>query len=78
MTDQLAVTTRRVLFAGAFILAGLAVVQWALDLGGWTIKALARYPESNLLAYATVALAFVAVLELREIRRRGGGRGPAL
>jgi hypothetical protein len=78
MSDGLGTVVRRGLFGAAFVLAGLAVLDWALNLGGWTITVLKGLPQSRLLEYAAIAVVFVIALELREIRRRTGGRGPAL
>jgi hypothetical protein len=78
MSDRFATIVRRVLFAAAFVLAVLAVADWSLGLGGWTITVLMRFPHSRLLEYAAIAIVFVIALELREIRRLTRGRGPAL
>ena len=78
MSDGLGTLVRRGLLGGAFVLASLAVLDWVLNLGGWAITALKGFPQSRLLEYAAIAVVFVIALELREIRRRTGGRGPAL
>jgi hypothetical protein len=78
MSDGLGTMVRRGLLGGAFVLASLAVLDWVLNLGGWAITVLKGFPQSRLLEYAAIAVVFVIALELGEIRRRTGGRGPAL
>jgi len=57
----------RVLFAGAFLLAGLAVLEKLANLAGYTFLR-ASYGPSRLLELAVVALLFVIALLLRDIR----------
>jgi len=56
----------RVLFALAVLLAGLAVVEKALNLYGYTL--VIGYPASRLLEFAVIALLFVIALLLRDLR----------
>jgi hypothetical protein len=65
----------RVLFAGSFLLAGLAVWERLLNAFGLTL--LRGYPPIRLLELSAVAVLFVIALQLREIRevQKGGGRG---
>lgn len=57
----------RVLFVGSFVLAGLAVLEKAANLAGYTFLRDALEP-SRLLEMSGVALLFVIALLLREIR----------
>ena len=57
----------RVLFAGAFLLAAIAVLERLANAAGYTFLG-ATYGPSRLLELASVALLFVIALLLREIR----------
>jgi uncharacterized membrane protein YphA (DoxX/SURF4 family) len=57
----------RILLAGAFLLAGLAVLERLANAAGYTFMG-ATYGPSRLLELASVALLFVIALLLREIR----------
>jgi hypothetical protein len=57
----------RVLFVGAFVLAGVAVWEKLANFVGYTVLR-GQYAPGRLLEFAAVALLFVAALLLREIR----------
>jgi hypothetical protein len=59
----------RVLFAGAFALLALAVVERLANLLGYTLLREALLP-SRLLEVSVVAMVFVIALVLRQIRDR--------
>ncbi len=65
----------RVLFVGAFLLAGLAVWEKLANIVGYTVLQ-GRYAPSRLLEFSVVALLFVVALLLREIRDVSGARRP--
>jgi hypothetical protein len=68
----------RVLFALAFVLAGLAVWEKLTNLLGYKLTFLLGYTPSRLLELAVVALLFVIALQLRELNLiTSGGRGAA-
>jgi hypothetical protein len=58
----------RILFIGAFLLAGLAVLEKIVNWGGYTFLP-GSYGPSRLLELAAVALMFLFALQLREIRQ---------
>jgi hypothetical protein len=66
--SQLTSLINRVLFVVAFVLAGLAVLEKAANLFGYTVLGSA-YEPGRLLEFASIALLFVFALLLREIRR---------
>ena len=57
---------RRILFLGAFILAGLAVGEKALNIIGYSFLS-SYYSPWRLLEFAAISLLFIVVLQLREI-----------
>lgn len=57
---------RRVFFWGAFIMAGLAVVEKVFNLAGYTLLR-AHYTSWRLLEFAAIALIFLIVLQLKEL-----------
>ena len=57
----------RVLFAAAFVLAGVAIVEKLTNVLGYTILG-ANYEPSRLIELAVSALLFVIALLLRDIR----------
>ena len=57
----------RALFVGAFVLAGLAVLEKLANVLGYTVLQ-GSYEPSRLLEFAAMALLFVFALLLREIR----------
>ncbi len=57
----------RVLFTGAFILAGLAVWERLANICGYTVIR-GVYSPARLLEFAAVILLFVIALQLREIK----------
>lgn len=65
----------RVLFVGAFLLAGLAVWEKLANFMGYTVLQ-GQYAPGRLLEFAAVALLFVVALLLREIRDASGARTP--
>jgi hypothetical protein len=67
--DNLSSLVSRLFFTIAFVLLGLAVLEKALNLGGYTLS-WARTDPSRLLEFATIMLVFVMTLLLREIREK--------
>lgn len=63
----------RVLFVGAFVLAGLAVLEKIVNVAGFTVLR-GSYVPSRLLEVAAVALMFVIALQLRDIHHSLTGR----
>ena len=57
---------RRILFLGAFLVAGLAVVEKIVNFIGYTLLG-AQYNPGRLLEFSAISLLFVVVLQLREI-----------
>jgi hypothetical protein len=57
---------RRVLFLGAFVFAGVAVAEKALNFIGYSLIS-DHYSPWRLLEVAAIGLLFVIVLQLREI-----------
>lgn len=57
----------RILFLGAFVLAGVAVLEKVVNAAGYTILQ-GRWESSRLLEFAAIALMFVVALQLRDIR----------
>jgi hypothetical protein len=58
---------KTVLFAGSFVLAGLAVWDKLAELLGYKLLLTGRYEPSRLLELAAIALLFVIALQLRQI-----------
>ncbi len=75
MIDKLSKTASRILFAGSFVLAGLAALEKLINLFGFTLTIAGGYAPSRLLELAAVALLFVIALQLREIKPASGA-GP--
>jgi uncharacterized membrane protein YphA (DoxX/SURF4 family) len=65
MSGNLISLVRRVLFAAAFVCAGLAVIERIANALHYTV--LQGYAPSRLLAFAAVIVLFVIALELREL-----------
>ena len=72
MIKQLSSLASRTLFAGSFVLAGLAVLEKLSNLFGFTLIMLGAYTPSRLLELAAVALLFVIALQLRELKHLSG------
>jgi hypothetical protein len=69
--NQVLSVVGRILFAGAFLLAGLAVWEKVANLMGLTLVRI--YTPARLLDFAVIAVFFVIALELREIRQQAKG-----
>jgi hypothetical protein len=65
--EKLASFVCRLFFAGAFVLLGLAVLEKAANIFGYTLTWI-RIDPSRLIEFAIVLLVFVVTLLLREIR----------
>ena len=63
----------RVLFVVAFVLAGVAIIEKATNLLGYTLLR-ATYQPSRLLELASVVLLFVIALLLRDLRHQTGAK----
>jgi hypothetical protein len=74
MMTQLSSMGSRVLFAAAFVLAGVAVWEKLANVMGRTLTFLGNYGPSRLLELAGVALLFVIALQLREIKQAARGK----
>jgi len=72
---QLSSVSSRILFAGACVLASLAIWEKLANLMGRTLVFLGGYAPSRLLELAAVALLFVIALQLREIKQITRGPG---
>ena len=57
----------RILFVGAFILAGIAVLEKVINSFGYTLIRQVHSPW-RLLEFSAIALLFLIVLQLREIK----------
>jgi len=66
---QLSSVASRILFAGAFVLAALAIWEKLANLTGRTLVFLSGYAPSRLLEWAAIALLFVIAIQLREIKQ---------
>ncbi len=76
--NRLSNITSRILFALAFALAGLAVLEKLTNLIGYRLTFLQGYAPFRLLELAVVALVFVIALQLRELKQgESGGTGAA-
>ena len=66
----------RIMFVGAFVLAGLAVWEKVINFFGFTLPFLGAggYAPSRLLELSAVSLLFVIALQLRELKQ-GSGTG---
>ena len=74
MLEEFVRVTNRALFVAAFSLAGLAVLEKAVNFFGFTIVLLRNYTPARMLELAALALLFVIALQLREIKKgRQGG-----
>jgi len=74
MIGKLTSLVSRVLFLGAFLLAGVALWERLINAFGFTL--LRGYAPSRLLEVSGVAVLFVIALQLREIRElRSTGSG---
>ena len=69
MINQLTSVVSRILFIGAFLLAGLAIWEKLANLSGFTITLLGGYIPARLLEFSVILLLFVIALQLREIRQ---------
>jgi hypothetical protein len=69
--NQVTSVVGRILFAGAFLLGGLAVWEKLANLMGLTVVRI--YTPARLLELAVIALFFVIALELRDIREQTKG-----
>ena len=63
---ELSYYLRRILFLGAFVVAGLAVVEKTFNFIGYSVVG-AQYNPGRLLEFSAISLLFVVVLQLREI-----------
>ena len=64
--EKLMSMASRLLFLGAFVLLGLAVIERAANTAGYTV--LQRYRGGQILQFSVVLLVFVIAIQLREIR----------
>jgi len=67
MMNQLISLASRMLFIGAFLLAGLGVWEKLANMAGLTLLR-GYYTPGRLLEFSAVALLFVIALQLREIK----------
>ena len=72
--NQMISVANRIFFAGAFILAGLAVWEKLANLMGLTLLR-GYYDPARLLELSAVALLFVIALQLRELKKTSGTSG---
>ena len=56
----------RLLFAGAFVLLGLAILERVANLFGYTFSPM--YQSGRLLEFAVVLLVFVITIQLRQMK----------
>ena len=68
--ENLSSITSQTLFLAAFGLAGVAVWEKLANLVGLSLTFLGGYAPSRLLELAVVALLFVIVLQLREMKKQ--------
>ena len=57
---------RRILFIGAFFLAGIGILERLINIFGYTLLR-AQYTPWRLLEFSAIALLFLISLQLREI-----------
>ena len=69
--NQVTSVVGRILFAGAFLLGGVAVWEKLANLMGLTVVRITT--PARLLELAVIALLFVIALELRDIREQTKG-----
>jgi len=60
------------MFGAAFLLAGAAIVERAVNLAGYTVFR-GRMLPSRLLELAAIALLFVIAIQLRDLKPRDPG-----
>lgn len=72
--NALSSVTCRILFIGAFVLAGLAVWEKLANILGYTL--LRDYAAGRFLEFSIVALVFVIALQLRELKVLLGTKDP--
>ncbi len=65
--QQISSLANRVLFVGAFVLLGLAVIEWVTNLAGYTLLR-GVYSAGRLMEFAAILLIFVITLLLRQMR----------
>ncbi len=66
----------RILFALAFVIAGLGALEKIANMFDYTILG-GRFAPGRLLEFSAIALLFVITLLLREIREGRSSKGPA-
>lgn len=66
--DRLTSLACRLGFIGAFALFGLAVLEHAVNVFGYTLMGSGYYAPGRLLEFAVILLIFVVALLLRELR----------
>ena len=71
---QLTSLASRILFLGAALLAGLALYEKLLQMGGYTLLR-GLYQPWRLLEFSAIALFFVIALQLRDIKHSLGDPG---
>ena len=69
MLSQYTSVISRVMFVGAFVVAGLAVWEKVTNLFGFTLSFMGGYAPSRLLEWSAVILLFVIALQLRELKQ---------
>ena len=67
--------TSRIFFVGAFVLLGLAVIEWVANATGYAILGRAT-STVHLLDAAVVFLIFVIAMQLREMKEELKSRKP--
>lgn len=67
--DKLLGHLYHVIFVAAFLLAGVAVAEWALQMAGSSILQ-GQYTAGRLIEFAGIFMLFVIALLLRDIRNR--------
>ena len=63
----------RIIFVGAFALAGLAIWEKVINFFGFTLTFMRGYAPSRLLEWSAVALLFVITIQLSEKQAQGSG-----
>lgn len=74
MMTQISSVGSRILFAVAFVFAGVAVWEKLANMMGRTLTFIGDYEPSRLLDLAGIALLFVIAMQLREIKHAGRGK----
>ena len=66
--EKLNSTVSRIFFFGSFLLLAIAVLEFVVNLFGYTFLRVSSYTPGRLLQFAAISLIFVIALLLRQVR----------